>query len=310
MENISYQVDKRDFVDPVILNMAIEYFDKEYRQNIKTNKIDQTSFTGIYSKTEIDRDLLYVYNKKEEFRQKNAGDFKSKENKKISEAFEKIISLRGEQNDWFGNNFYTSNTSDYDDFKNKADILGAFVVEGEEKEINNFMGVVFDITSATGQNLMNKLQSNINRLSGNLPEPEIKYFENEKIKFKGGLKKIIPLVIGLDSNHTKNLIVELYKADNDKRRQEMTDHPCSIVFLREIIIQLEEYEKTLQKNDPKKFLPKIKKILPVIERIISLKERLVEDPKTKELLAKDNVMREIKNFCEFRRGIDKFSENS
>ncbi len=296
MEGVSYRGNTRDLSNVVLLNRAIDYFNNEYEQNLETNKIDPTNFADIYSQEEIEKDYLFVEKKKQEFKQKDIGNFKSKENKRISEVFEKILSLRGEQNDWFGDYFYMTNTSDFDDFKNKADILGIFTTETEDADGEDFTGVIFDVTSATDQNLQLKLQSNLARISGHLTEPEIKYFEHDEIKYKGKLKKIIPLVVGLDSANTRNLIMELYTADIEKKRKEMAEHPCSILLLKEIQAQLEGYTKILEKSDPKKYFSKVEKLKLIIEAILNSKKSLSERPETRDLVKNDRVIGQIRHF--------------
>lgn len=298
MEGNSYRGDGRDTPNIVFLNRAIDYFNQEYAQNIETNKINPLDFKQIYSDKEINDDLCFVKERETNWEKKEIGDFQSKLNKRISDAFEKALSLRGEQNNWLGENFFMTNASSYDDYKHGADIFGFFKLETNvDNAEEGIEFVTFDVTSAVGYDLEKKLLRNIEKLTGKLPCPEIKYFSHENVDFKGKLKNVIPLVIGLDAVNTKILLGELYKADLNNKRREMAGHPCSILLLKEIKTQLDGYVAILtNRHDPNNYLSKINTLILTIDEIIDEKQDLAENKKTVNLLKTDGVLNGMKNF--------------
>jgi len=222
-------------------------------------------FSDVFNNEEIKKDKSHIESIKLSFENKN----KNQENvekvihaKKRSEALEIIIADQIELSDWFGEDSLFFRTTEYDDFINNTDAVVEFNIGEEPKRI----ALAIDSTSRTDlPHVQEKINRNISKILNN--NLEIKYFESQIDKFKGSIKGVIPVVIGLEAGNTNDLIdkfaqlIRLKQTLDDplihvnekmqtrqsstKCKKEIEKHPAQLIFLREIKSQLEMYKKII-----------------------------------------------------------------
>lgn len=284
-------------------------------------------FSDVFSQREIDIDKKYVEKIKKNLNTKDSLLYSPeeleicKQSKERSLALEIIVAEQIELNNWFGENSLFFRTTEYDDLVNSTDAVVVFVLEDETHRI----ALAIDSTSTAGiDNLRAKIDRNIAKvLNGKL---EIKYFESQIDGYKGSIKGILPVVIGLENGNTDNLI-NLFSiminsnerkddqslSQNDRvisnqifvnTRKEIIRHPAQLIFLKEIESQLNMYKKIISKennpNIPVK-ISDIESISKIIKGIINEKYDISQTPEILFLEKNDAVYNLLEYFSVSKR---------
>lgn len=159
-------------------------------------------------------------------------------------------------------------TTEFDDKVNGSDAVVEFDI-GEEPER---LALSIDSTSRTDLfHIEEKIDRNISKILNN--KLEIKYFESQVKPFKGSIKNIVPVVVGLEGGNTNELInqfAQLIKLESifnssntiatanektgakqtyNRLRKEIVKHPAQIVFLQQIRCQLSMYKNILLREN-------------------------------------------------------------
>ncbi len=221
-----------------------------------------------FSEEKIEEDIRKVANKKKEFLSESDAY-----NKKRAEALEIIITFFGKTMGWFGQDAYISRTSEYDDWFNGVD----GVIEIEFDDGNERVAIVIDASMSSDPEVLNKkINSNIEKVL-HPEQSEVKYFVSAKDGKRGSLSLAIPVVIGVDGNHTNDLIIAAASMLTNREKDGKTfslsfaqssvleKHPCQFVFLDEIIAQLDEYADLLAKRNDQRYVSHIATIKKIRE---------------------------------------------
>ena len=227
---------------------------------------------------------------------------------KRSEALEVIIGDQIELSDWFGENSLFFRTTEYDDFVNKVDAVVEFDIGDNPEKL----ALSIDSTSRTETSkIESKVKTNIAKLLNN--SLEVKYFESQINDFKGSLKNIIPVVIGLGAINTNelinnfgNLLRQSQKRDDQSLpsnervsarqripqiQRDIANDPVQIIFLKEIKSQLEMYKSILIRENNPNILVKeanVDSLYKIIEDVLNEKKSIEQSPKM-PILEKDDV---------------------
>jgi len=326
IENIGFE--PNDFSSKEEISSQCDVIINYSRNNYP--RYDLSYFSDVHSLETINSDTETIQQIKGNFTKKNSKlDPKSLEklthSKKRSEALEIIIADQIESSDWFGSDSLFFRTTEYDDLVNGVDA----VVEFNIGDYNNpeRLALSIDSTSRTDSHTIEqKIDRNISKLFSN--KLEVKYFESPNIDtdqiYKGVLKDVVPVVIGLEASNTNNLIslfsrlIKLDKSANDtslsnnqrtsfkkeliQTRRKIEKDPTQLIFLREIELQLEMYTLTLTKeNNPNINIKvsNIQKLSEIIRNVIDEKDSLDDKPEMK-LLEKDTVYNLVGYHCQKR----------
>jgi len=137
--------------------------------------------------------------------------------------------------------------------------------------------------------LKRKMDRNISKITGN-KSTEIKYFESQIDETKGTLDMIVPVVVGIEGANADALIKDISQLINLKKiteknediklkiknkLKEIENHPSQIVFLQEIICQLEKYQQLFEEKDDEKsinYKKQIGNILGIIKKVLETKK--------------------------------------
>lgn len=266
-------------------------FDLEYFRN-----------RSVYPNATIDQDIILFENIKKNFAKKDNSYSKSDQeriahSKKRSEALEIIIADQIETSDWFGDTALFFRSTEFDDYVNGVDA----VVEFDEPDGDHQLALSIDSTSKTTlQSLVPKIDRNISKILTN--RCSVKYYESPRLDnpYIGPLVDIVPVVVGLESTHTSDLIIsftrliDLERSSKDPNtssnlrtilrnefnqlRRKIEKDPTQIVFLEEIKSQLEMYHTIISRENNPQINISTKKIDGIIDII------------TNVLVSKDSIM--------------------
>ena len=227
------------------------------REYAKGTELKEGDFGDIYSPEEIKRDIDTVEKFEARFEERREratipGRERDESADVRSEAMECSIAYHGEMSEWFGEGAYMIRTTRYDNIVNGEDLVW------EREGARLALGI--DTTTARSETIVGKkITRNIEKLRRG--KAEIKYFQSmTDPKVRGDLKSIIPVVIGLDSENTEHFLDSLFAfivlGKLDKRteiqdvkykilKREISESPAQMVFLEEIIAQLNMYQEVL-----------------------------------------------------------------
>ena len=121
------------------------------------------------------------------------------------EALEAILGEQVEMSDWFGEHAYAVRTAKYDDLKNGVDMILEFEVpdlEDEGKEERVALSVDISMNSPS---VIKKVERNLDKVLAK-GGAKVEFFSSRlKGGFKGELRNVIPIAIGIDGANATNL---------------------------------------------------------------------------------------------------------
>jgi hypothetical protein len=165
-----------------------------------------------------------------------------------ADALEVVVSDYGELYCWFGKNCFLQRTSEYDDFVNGVDMVLEYdyYANGQAQRF----ALVLDASMKTNEEAISrKITRNINKLKEN--QMRLKYFESKVDDFKGELTGILPVVIGIGGRASDDLMTSVSQIlkleengiDSSEQKLRLEKNPAQLLFLNEIRIQLEMYQR-------------------------------------------------------------------
>lgn len=293
-------------------------------------RLKEDDFIDSFSKEEIDRDKEVVQSIKSRLAEEAdhlEPDVREEQRliRKRSEALEIIIGDQVELNGWFGMEASLVRLAEYDDYVSGADVVVEFDMGGDTPER---FAIAIDASFGTqGDTLERKIKRNLRKVlgikdrKGELTKPaEIKYFRSEIDDHKGKLEMVVPVVVGIDKRHCNQVmgafadIIKLKdtkgrketKEDGDERRKKvkekikrMAEHPVQLVFIQEVILQLQMYLRLLSEAAPDRqelYTQKTKTLLEIFKEISEAKKDI-----SSEATVDDRVFSKIKEITEGQR---------
>lgn len=200
----------------------------EATKAIKENKISENQFRGSYGES-VTRDLTTVKNLKKEF--DLSRNEEEKELYKYAEIMQAILVNFINSSQWLGEGAHAANTSDFDDIKNKIDIIVELM---NEKGFSKNLGLAID--ASFSKDLLSKFEEiKIKIERGELSE--IKYYKSGN--FKGRLSGIPRVVTSINLKTVKELAGMWFRGDEEG----IKNHPAQYQILEEMILQLETFEQ-------------------------------------------------------------------
>lgn len=312
---------------------------------------EEKDFTDVYSEEEIRMDLVQLIKTKkkflpskqvssergerdEEITEKDLKEVtedlrvlykepESTPNKERSDAFEATVIKAGGKYGWFGELAAIYQTGEFDDIKRKTDAVieifsENFMDEGSEEPRR--LALAIDTTvDDRSQVVKEKMRDNLRRVLGALPLTSIKYFESVN-QYRGGLQDIIPVVIGVDSDRSNDMLntyaqlLKLTAAQKDPKRTsrvtqnevgtlravkvKMRTHESQKCFNEEIIIQCNCYKRLLKELLAK--IPNNLRIQETLEKVDKLSlefEKIYKEKREIKRAEQDNIRDEINRVC-------------
>jgi len=220
---------------------------------MKSARINPLSFISLYGSERVTRDMTWT----EGMLQQHEKNFDV--NKGHADIIEALLFEHIEQSEWFGKDAHTLKTSNFDDIRNKTDLL----VEFENgKEQLTYLGLAVDVTfgETALRHKLEEIKKDIqeNRLS------KIEYFESERSPFKGEYRNLPRVVIGMDRSHMVDLVRMWMQ---DEKKKEFVSHPIQMLILQEIIDELRSFIQYAKKQGKNEMVTIYEKQLRIIEKI-------------------------------------------
>ena len=232
--------------------------------------IDETKKGYSAKDIEIDRERVRL--RKEDFDRYHdhlsEDDIKRIEIGKLrADALEAIIidlgGSRGEDGcckyGWYGENAYFTKSAEPDDILNGVDGTGEFLVESGE---SHKIALAIDASMrADVSSLQRKIERGVKKVADG--KMEVKYFKSATSDYKGKLRTVLPVVLGLEGDKANELIrlfSEIVMLESKQERtteedeklaykiREAQKHPCQVIFLREMKVQLEMYQQLFNRE--------------------------------------------------------------
>lgn len=256
---------------------------------------DERDFTAIHSQSIIDRDLDVVRILENKFHENiehlTPSEMKRvEEGKKRSEALEVIMVEGGELHNWFGEKAFLSRTSKYDDYNGIDGVIELVREDGEsgEQEPHNIALAIDASMRPDFHSIERKIKRNIERVTGP-KKPQVKYFQSAVNGEQKSLTMVLPVVVGVEGRHADELtdlfgeVIRL-RAVKDKtesakkllkeKLERIANHPAQVVFIQEIIDQLDGYAEIFSQrtdHDSVIYHEKAKELSAVMGSIIETK---------------------------------------
>ncbi|MDD5031543.1 MAG: hypothetical protein PHR36_00670 [Patescibacteria group bacterium] len=233
-------------------------------RRVKEPGLKEEDFEGVYSKTEIERDLELT-------KRLEKGHALHTERGGI---LEEVLRQQIYHSCWLGDNCETAQTTKFDDYINHTD----FVIEWDTKDR---IKLAVDTTVTNDPEVIEKkvikVKNELDRKMGTT----IKYFQSnltwEDNPEKGELKDIPSVIIAFDYDNLKKMC-EIIAGPNGKERLGKTS--LQIYILEDIISQLGIQEEYLRKNIPggsdTNIYKNIKRAKEYLEEILETKRQSAE----------------------------------
>jgi hypothetical protein len=244
----------------------------------RENEIKIDDFKDTYGEDVVDNDKNYV-SRMEEIFSRESGE--QKNNSQYAEIMEAILCEQIELSDWMGPNASTIKTSRFDDIKNGTDFIVEF---SSTMNALSHLGIAVDVTFGANsvEEKFKKIKNEIE--SGKLTE--IKYFESQNGQYKGRLRLLPRVVIGVE----KPLILKLAKVWMDPSlKKDFGAHPVQITFLEEIREQLQVFGRYAELVGQPDIAKVYERDLLIIEKVFQERNEAARG----EHLEEDKVQRSI-----------------
>ncbi|MDP3778441.1 MAG: hypothetical protein Q8R30_00135 [bacterium] len=262
---------------------------KRASEALDADRIDPETLEGC-DKEMVARDMQYVRDREAQFKMESR--LGSEEEQKAATVFEAIIHEQVELNDWLGPNAETMSASRFDDIANGVDTIVRFQREGES---DSHLGLAIDVTFSTDiRGKLNRIMEDIER--GKLTE--VKYFgspspeDPDEYVYNGGLK-VPRVVIGIEK-HTVEKLAELWL---NKNKKELGAHVVQRVIAKEILDQLELFEKYARsRNNRNNIAETYAHVRDVLERSLNEREDGGFETENTGALKNDRVLGVIEKY--------------
>ncbi len=207
-------------------------FDAAFQRALKVldeDGIDPESFRDLYGNTNVNRDLVYVADRKARFAKEDRSE--QGELRKLAKIFEAIVHEQAEMSNWLGEDAHTIRPSEFDDIANGVDSIVEFQ-QGDTAA--SHLALAIDVT------FNSQAEDKLRRIKKEIEQGEmshIRYFESEFMGFRGELSQVPRVIIGADRKAVGEL-VEMWMEGGPRA---LADHPIQQQIVREIAMQLEAF---------------------------------------------------------------------
>ena len=218
------------------------------------------AFRGIYGEAEIREDVAKVADCKRKFA---AGRTERElRDKKLATVVEAIFYDQVSRNGWLGAETQVLRSSEFDDYANGVD----FITEYNRGNIAAYLAMAVDATwSSHPGSKFNRIREELVR--GRLGK--IKYLKAGGRPQRG--REVPKVVVGASE---KNLaeVINLWVDGDDAA---LADHPIQVLFLEEIVHQLEEFRKFSEKRKHEKNVAIFDEYLAILRPILAKKRQAI-----------------------------------
>lgn len=212
------------------------------RRKENISMADMDDFSDKYSQVSIDKDKQWLKGQK--------GKDGQMEKTQRAELFEYFIETVAESADWFGENAYLTNTSEFDDRMNHTDFILEW--EGDDGKTTK---LAIDCTLSEDEEVLKK---KLGRVLSDIDAEKmtsIKYFQSSGTDERGSLNLIPRVILSLEKEGLKEICQMLVDAKSKVpgSNKKLSESYIQLYFLEEMVDQLEVQAEYLQKNKFRKY---------------------------------------------------------
>ena len=204
---------------------------------------------------------------------------------RLGTILEAIVVEQTELNEWFGPDVRTRKASRFDDVVNGVDAIA----EIEREHSTSHLALAVDVTYGV------LLQKKFDRIRHEIDDgtlATVKYFENTDETFRGRLRKVPRVVLGVE----KQKVVELAELWTSGKQKELAVHPAQLQLLDEILVQLRSFAEYARGKGKDDLARVYEKQLGIVESMAShpRKEKLRREMKASGLYQRDQTEEAIR----------------
>ena len=223
--------------------------------------VDMQAFRGIYPNAEIRLDIATVAECKQRFAAET--DPRKLRDKELAIVVEAIFYDQVNRNGWLGSGARGLPASEFDDYKHGVD----FFTEFQRENVAKYLAMAIDVTWSSHPGWkFGHIQEDLAR--GKLGK--IKYLQAGD---KPQREREVPKVVVGASAKTLDEIIKLWMAGDDATLRE---HPVQVLFLKEIVKQLEEFKKYSQERNNTKNVAVFDEYLGILRPILEEKLKTIQ----------------------------------
>lgn len=225
------------------LTKALDMAERRVFANaIKEEDFIKETAQGPYSAKDVEEDLKYLKTREQRFVEDSWGkDFEGNRSRiealeKVAHAFEGVM-LESDLLGWLGEGVDIIIPSRYDDVVNGVDGIAEFHNGG----FFSHLALGLDVTSSE------RVSGKFERITDDIKKGEltlIRYFESERMHFKGEKRNIPRVVVGAD----RQTVYDLTRLWAEKKTHELEDHHMQIQMLSEVHHQLQAFALYARKH--------------------------------------------------------------
>ncbi len=259
--------------------------------NQAKQRINEMDFVDIFGAEDVKNDIKFAQQLEKKFKE-DSDRFTDEELETIkerdikSQALETMIVNQGDEFMWFGADAVVQRASEYDDLKNGVDAIVEFEKQTGNETKYHHIALAIDAVMASDFSVVDrKIKKNLWKIK----EPEgganVKYGITENGAKKGRIQIAIPVVIGLEGRRVDELVEttsQIIRLQAQKERSqsaqevynakviEFMSHPAQKVFLKQITLQLDMYQKTLKNivgNRTREYSEKINELQDIFRQL-------------------------------------------
>lgn len=272
------------------------------------DRIDEGDFVDEekehYTEHDVSNDRRMVLTMEETFEKRHENmpeneRLRAEEREHLSESLEVAVLSGGQKAKWFGQESHLIRSSRYDDIFNGTDGFLEFPMEDGEPFR---MALAIDASMSQDKDIIEKkMVRGIKKLeTGRM---EVKYFKSKVNDYKGKLKMVLPIVLGIESQNAQKLVhlfANIQRASGDEQKtkkieKELQNDPSQIVFLKEIMVQLDMFAKLFRRAGSHTRYA-TEKMHTIIEDILKQKNHIDSDD-----IEEDSVFKLITSIAEKKR---------
>ena len=247
---------------------------------LQKDAFDPRNFTELYGEENVQKDLDYVEDVKTKF--------EDSEMKPVAEVLEAIMYEHIELSEWFGPTAQTIRPSEFDDIKNKVDLITEFVEESTRK----YLALGIDVTFGS-----KTLGEKFTRIKADIDKDEltqVKYFETHG--YKGSLQQVPRIIVGVEAD----TVIELAALWMNNKNKDLGEHFVKDIILDEIEEQLIAFLAYAEANNKVGAAESYRNALSTVKGIWAKQQRVPHTEEISEAIKNDRVYKAIQSELRYK----------
>lgn len=225
--------------------------------------VDMNAFKGIYGEAEVRGDATRVADYEKKFAAENTE--RERRDKKLATVVEAIFYDQASRNGWLGPSAQVLRSSKFDDYVNGVDCI----TEYNRGNAAAYLAMAIDATWSSHPGWkFNRIREDLVR--GKLGK--IKYLKAGAEPQRG--REVPKVVVGASEKTLREVIKLWVNGDGEA----LKDHPIQILFLEEIVDQLEGFKTFSKKRGHEKNVAIFDEYLAILRPILEEKQRIIHAP--------------------------------